>query len=454
MFQDLWKIDRRLIFCLGLLLVTVQGLYNFGLALEWAPRAALREGRGDAWLRTAQCAHNGGPILVYCDSPSGVLTAFPEQADDPGHALILSLLNHWNIRPPNQLTLVYINLGVNTLGIIILSWLWYSLGFPLAALLTLGLVSGFVYSNFNNADISGAYWGLYTCAMFLPIWLVAHWESDWRQPKVWHPLLLGVPLLAFTTLDRQTIGYTGIVCSVLAMGPILLRNPKTTGWRCYFLLCGLLLVILGCTMTTRTVYALRDAYYGTLPAMGSPYGHGFSQPLYIGLGTETNPWGISYIDGDQIAIAHVAEVDPSVPTLSAKFYDIILARYLDIVLQYPTEVGRIYLKKLYHILYYKMNLKIHGWHHQFSYPFLPILALLTGWHYWRYHRPGSTRSHIANRIALFMVIPYGSLYVQGILAAPLPEYMYPAILLLLMMFLLFLEDLLTNRGLLQGDQAG
>jgi hypothetical protein len=71
--------------------------------------------------------------------------------------------------------------------------------------------------------------------------------------------------------------------------------------------------------------------------------HGFSDILYQGLGAVPNDLGIIY--SDSVSREAAERIDPKVQYCSADFFKIMRTLYLEVLMQNPVEVARIYLEK-------------------------------------------------------------------------------------------------------------
>ena len=131
-----------------------------------------------------------------------------------------------------------------------------------------------------------------------------------------------------------------IVAVLCTVGFIALRRRRSgTGMRD---LIAVGLLIAAASLVPYAAITARDVVFDIEPGQ-LVQRHGFSDILYMGLGTVPNSFGIVY--SDWVALAHAQKVDPDVVHCSPAFYQIMWNLYLEKLFTDPAEVARIYIEK-------------------------------------------------------------------------------------------------------------
>jgi hypothetical protein len=395
--------------------------------------------RADNWLASAKCAQERRVLLVQCRWYDGQLV--PLSLDDHGSALLVGLVALLTPQPPDRVTLVKINLLTNAVGLLLFGlilWLGQS---PWTAA-TLLLVGPMLLPPHNRGatwymepDVTASYAGIYLLALLLAAWLACA-----RGRGVFSPLFLGVAGLGLLALGgamllRQPIGMIGVFCAtgllVVWFVQALRAKDRVSALGCV----GLAILTLAQLYVPRMVLRANEIVFD-LPRSPAIAEHGISHNLYLGLGSEPNPWGIVWRD----AYGHqaVAERDPKAACCSAPYFDTLWTLYLEKVREDPGTVAKIYLEKARKVLW----MPLEGWPGRTLHYFLLLLAML-GALWWRgkrdpTHDQGKLTSATALAVALVLFL------LQGVLAVPEARYLYPAQLGVLVPLLLVAEGLLNR----------
>ena len=297
------------------------------------------------WLKSAECARATGAWLVTCDD-DGRLRPLAEEAigDDPGHALLLAT---WAILGDRSLGLVDVaalNLLLNGLGFVSLAAFLFALRSYACALVFIYL-GPVVYLRWTGVAPHWGLLGVASMAAILPMAILARHYGYLARLKGMLFIALGLAGLVLASLVREAIALMALAASLSAIGFLMVRpggvRPGRAG------LCVLALAIIAVHWAPYALYALRDALFDIEPSQ-LVQRHGFSDILYMGLGSVPNAFGIAY--DDYLALAHAQRVDPDVVHCSPDFFRIMWSLYLDKLLSHPDEVARIYLEKAWLIL--------------------------------------------------------------------------------------------------------
>ena len=297
------------------------------------------------WLKSAECARRTGAWLVMCEEDSR-LKPYGEEAigDDPGHALLLAL---WAISTDQAITLVHVahlNLLLNGLGFVLLAALLFALrAYPCAIVfLYLGPI---VYLRWTGVTPHWGLLGIASMAAILPTAIIARAYGYLSARKSLVFIGIGFGGLLLASLVREALALMAVMATLAAIAFVLLRrSPGPRGRR---LLAGLGLATMAVHWAPYGLYVVRDAAFDVTPGQ-LVQRHGFSDILYMGLGSVPNAFGIAY--DDYLALAHAQQVDPDVVHCSPEFFRIMWALYFEKVMSDPEEVARIYLNKAYLIL--------------------------------------------------------------------------------------------------------
>ncbi|SFV01382.1 hypothetical protein SAMN05192541_109343 [Bradyrhizobium arachidis] len=318
------------------------------LALATAPQAYRSFQKADGlphswttakvWLASADCARATHKFLVLCHGEDVVPIADGFGGDDLGHALALEVYSVVSGAPVRPEQISHLNTALNYTALIAVALLLMACNLPVASLSVL-TVGAFMARQFHALTPHPAQFAAACFAVILPIAILGRprFRAAW--------IAAGFVGLAVALLLREAIGMMGVLTALIATILLVIRERKLAP----------VVLALAIVATAATPYALlraRDAVY-QLPPPEKLESHGTWANLYMGLGGVPNPFGIEW--SDYSAIDAVKAVDPAVPYLSPRFYEILRERYLDLVRQHPAEVASIYWAKLVLILHAEMS---------------------------------------------------------------------------------------------------
>ena len=294
----------------------------------------------NVWLKSTACARETGVWLVVCGD-DGKLIPIAEEAlgDDPGHALLLDIWAIASGQTASFVDVARLNIMLNGLGFVLLASFLFAIRAYVCALVFLYL-GPVVYLKWIGVSPHWALIGAASMAAVLPMALLAR-ELRFLSPRL-ATIYVGLGLLglAMASLIREAIGLMGIVTTLAVMVFLMLRRRQEDRP-----IRGTLVVALLAVAAYAMAYlpsATRDAVFEI--EAGQRVGrHGFSDILYMGLGAVPNAFGIAY--DDNVALANAQKIDPDVIHCSADFFRIMWRLYLEIVLNEPEEVARIYVEK-------------------------------------------------------------------------------------------------------------
>ncbi len=290
----------------------------------------------NGWIRAAECAQTTRVLLALCVDGKQYPIADGILADDPGHALLLSLRALVLDRPVNLVDVARINLLINFLGMAAVTAALMFARLPLVALYFL-VLSASVYTSWIGISPHPGLLGAASLASALPLIIVsASNAKTWRRLALL--LCFGALALGLAALIREPIGSMGCLISIFALGYVKWRNKQV---RAIPLLAIFMLIVVA-WQTPRLVLAARDLTYQLEPAKLIQT-HGTSHNLYLGLGAIENAFGIKW--DDSFAAAEVESRRPGVPYVSHEYYDVLWTLYLERLKEDPLEVARIYFTK-------------------------------------------------------------------------------------------------------------
>ena len=294
----------------------------------------------NVWLDSTDCALSQGAWLALC--VNGRLVPISERAvaDDPGHALLLDL---WAMAKGRRATLpdvASLNTLIDTIGLLALAGLLFSLGAHLASLVLMAL-GPVEYLGWMGTSPHWSYIGLVSLSAVLPIALATR-SLGLLAPRagaMW--MAAGVLFLAIASLVRESIGLMGfLVTAATITGLILCRRPVVP-----LAIVGAFAVL--AFTTPKWVVMARDAAFEMEPAQRVAT-HGIAHTLYLGLGFVDNKWDIRYDDdyGEEIA----RKTDPTILFGSPDYFRLMGRLYVARWFEDPREVMRIYLEKAWLLL--------------------------------------------------------------------------------------------------------
>lgn len=293
------------------------------------------------WMKSADCARETGAWLALC-AEDGKLKPISEEAigDDPGHAFLLAM---WTLASGDDHTSLVdvagLNIALNSLGLLLLAGFLFAIrAYP--CFLLFMYMGPIVYLKWIGVAPHWALLGVASMAAVLPMAILAK-EYGFLSARLGQWFIgLGLFGLASAALVREAIALMGIVTAFCAIGVIALRRRRAgQGLRDLVVVAAL---IVAASSVPYAVIAARDLMFTIEPGQLVER-HGFSDILYMGLGSVPNAFGITY--SDWVALAAAQKVDPDVVHCSPDFYRIMWGLYLDKLLTDPAEVARIYFEK-------------------------------------------------------------------------------------------------------------
>ncbi|MGH8430551.1 MAG: hypothetical protein ACREUF_09125, partial [Solimonas sp.] len=241
------------------------------------------------WLASTGCALERGAWLAICEKGKLVPISEHAVADDPGHALLLTL---WSWAMERRATLpdvARLNTLVDTVGLLALAGLLFALRAWLAAIVLMGL-GPVEYLGWMGTSPHWSYIGLVSFAAVLPIALAAcaFGLLSRRSGIAW--IAAGLLFLALATLMREAIGIMGLAVTLGTIAVLVMRRHRIAP----FLGTVTALTLVAFTTPIWVVLA-RDTMFDIAPAKRLS-SHGLSHTLYLGLGFVENKWSIRYDD--------------------------------------------------------------------------------------------------------------------------------------------------------------
>lgn len=293
------------------------------------------------WLKSANCARETGAWLALC-ADDGTLKPISEEAigDDPGHAFLLAM---WTIargdKDADLVDVAGLNIALNSLGFLMLaSFLFAIRAYPCFLLFT--YMGPIVYLKWIGVAPHWALLGIASMVAVLPMAILAK-EYGFLSSRLGRWFVgLGLLGLASAALVREAIALMGIVTALSAIAFIALRRRRAGQPMRDLVLIAVL--IMAASAVPHATIAVRDVMFDIEPGQLVER-HGFSDILYMGLGSVPNAFGIAY--SDWVALAAAQKVDPDVVHCSPDFYRIMWGLYLDKLIDNPAEVARIYFEK-------------------------------------------------------------------------------------------------------------
>ena len=358
-------------FCMG------RVYYYWEHASEIANNMKLENGRSNDWVEIARCAKKTGQIFVLCDHGPVQLAEEIDQADDRGHSLLISIWSFFQNRPVELLDLVRINLLINVIGILALTWLFWLFKMELVSLFL--VVTGFAFGlvlEEKASDVVSASLGIY-CLVISTTLTMLYLIARKRQGKPFVGGLVYIFLaLSWASLLRQSIALGGVATILLSLFFCRKFYSNIMTWKKF----GAFLLIVGISafVIPSNILYLRPALGGPPVSHKKVTAHGFSHALYLGLGTEANPWGIVW--NDWVAEQNVRKLEPDIIYLSDHYFDTIRSMYFKILMNDPLTVTRIYLSKAVSAI---DNICRHQWGLLSIGFFIYLICLRISWHRWK-----------------------------------------------------------------------
>ena len=286
------------------------------------------------WLASTECTVSRGVWLAVCED--GRLIPISERAiaDDPGHALMLSAWAAMTGRPATLVDVARLSTLLNTIGLVTLAALLFSLRAWITSLVL--LVKGPIeFLGWMGTSPHWAFIGMVSLAGILPLAIVT------RSNRAW--IAVGIAALAVVTLVRESIGLMGFALTLGALAVTALQRPRPA--RLLPQLALILVLATGALLAPKWATTARDAAFPMAPAERLQT-HGLSHTLYLGLGFVENKWGIRYHDEHGAELAERAGVLYCSPEYFRMMWKLYLAR----IVEDPVEVARIYWEKALQLL--------------------------------------------------------------------------------------------------------
>lgn len=288
----------------------------------------------NVWLQSTECTVSRGVWLAICTD--GRLSPISEHAiaDDPGHALLLSAWAAMTGEPATLVDVARLNTLLNTIGLVALAALLFSLRAWITSLVL--LVKGpLEYLGWMGTSPHWAFIGMVSLAGILPLAIAT------RSSRAW--IAGGLAALAVVTLVRESVGLMGFALTLGALAATALKRPRSAGLLPRLALIAVLAT--GALLAPKWATMARDAAFPVAPAERLQT-HGLSHTLYLGLGFVENKWGIRYEDEYGAELAKRA----GILYCSPEYFRMMWKLYLGRIAEDPVEVARIYWEKALRLL--------------------------------------------------------------------------------------------------------
>jgi hypothetical protein len=295
----------------------------------------------EIWIQSAECARTTGAILAICKDGKLVPIADVSAGDDPGQALALDLYSILTQKTATQNDVSRLNSILNYAGIALLAACLFCLRLPVASFLV--LTGGALIANqFHSLGPHPGQFGVACFVTVLPLSILAYAFGTMSGRAAWLWLPIGFLGIGIAMMFREAIGLMGVAAGFLAIGIGYFSSIPRTPRRAVVSL-GLAVALVLSMSTPQMVFRARDRLYD-LPPSTRMEQHGVWHNLYIGLGAVQNSFGIEWNDAK--GIEAVRKIDPSIVYLSNEYFAVLRREYFRIVISYPFEAAKIYLKKL------------------------------------------------------------------------------------------------------------
>jgi hypothetical protein len=330
-----------------LLISDIRAIHALWSTIE-ARTDATSSGRVAAWIMSANCFRKTGIILSVCNEPG---TFHPIEnasaADDRGHGLLLSILHGVFGAPATTETLLYANIVINILGFALLASQLYRVGLGVAAILFFLASLRLLREPTVTSDVIGAIYGMFALSILLPIQtlrMLSLERSTWPE---WSWFALSGLCLVCVMLLREPFGLVGIAVTLLSLIIGFARCARESRLSHFVSAAVAVAAMLFALNATSLIVNYRVHFQG-VPAGTGILSHGLSHALYLGLGAEPNSFGIEWSDtnADNAVRAH----DPTIKYVTPQYYETLGKLYMELVLQHPLEVARIYATKARKVL--------------------------------------------------------------------------------------------------------
>ena len=357
-----WPIRRLNALVRVLLVLTIVGHF-LPTAVQQMQIASRRSEWGwsasKAWAACAETARTEGVFLAKREGALLCPAADVSQADDIGHNLLSGIVARVAGRPLCPSDVAQINVAVVTLALAFMIALLVGCGWDVAALAVTAGSRLFFNSVTQGTGPHGAHTGVALLTLSFAVVTGAQLLA-WRPTSVCSQLRLGQPPLA--SMWWALMAWTAAVIAIViraAFGIVLIAaiigtvfaawwvRSRTPGdlprprwsWR---RVAGILLALALVVLAPNAILRVRDAIWKVEPARLIE-SHGLSHNLTIGLGAVPNTLGVKWKDEDGWRLAK--ELDPSVPYVSDRYYQLLWQRYFLFWRDQPWEMLRIYCSK-------------------------------------------------------------------------------------------------------------
>ena len=294
-----------------------------------------------------------GPFLAYLKDGKAVpvedMTAL-----DRGQTLLGNLHTYISGRTVKIDDIYKHNLTINFLGVALISVTLFLLGWKLSAIgvVLVTLADGFT-GPFPSADTMGIFHGLAGLGIssILFCWL-ACLKLRKSIMSALPFLLLSFFCLTWTILMREPIGKLTFVVQLVSILIFFLRSKRLRQFNLKHLLL-ITLVTLAPLKALDTILMTRNILYNMSSENVFHKSHGLGHNLYIGLGTNKNPWGLKY--DDNMGRKLLEDQNSPIKFASSEYYTLVLNEYVRLIKSSPKLVTLIYFKKFKHVFSYKFG---------------------------------------------------------------------------------------------------
>lgn len=304
-----------------------------------------------AWMQSAWCYKQTGIILVACTGqpPYGVMRIEDVSvADDLGHALVLALLYRGlDLSEISAKTLVVLNGAINVAGLALLAVQLARMGLALGGLLFFGLSLPIIGSAYASPDVTAISYGLFALSLVLPLQTLRMFFRPSNGFGEWLWLAVGGGALFFVMALREPFGFIGIAATLAALAIALMRarsHRRRGWWACG---AGVAAIVLLTFNVANFLIEYRSKVHDVSPGTRVA-SHGIAHNLYIGLGSEQNPFGIRW--SDQFGIDRIRALDPGIEFGSARYFEALRSLYVQLVVEQPLEIARTYAHRFAKVL--------------------------------------------------------------------------------------------------------
>jgi hypothetical protein len=396
------------------LLADLRAFHHFYQTVE--ERAAIPVyGRVTSWIEAAECFKKSGVIVAMCDAEGKHLQPAEDAtiADDRGHGVMLSVLHRWFGVPATKHALVFVNAIFSVAALSLLAWQLVRLQRIVAAIVFLGLTLRLVSTGFFNSDVFSVFFGLFALSLLLPLQILRMFSQSEQRWSEWMWLAVSCFALVCTVLFREPIGLIGVIMTLLALAIGFLRRMRASG-AAHWIAAGSAVVAIVIAVNSASLLIGYRSYFQGVPPGKGIVSHGIAHNLFIGLGSEPNPFGIEW--SDTAGADAVKAVDPTIPYGSDKYFSTLVKLYFDVVREKPMAVIRIYASRMGRVLTPLIVPVL----------FLGLAAIIAGMAFNR--REGSQTRYDSVALDLAIVTAVGTLLhcAQAILTVPVISYYFQA----------------------------